>query len=72
MGIQGFKTLWINQKGLCYFCFGKLSQNRRLTHIHHKNGIHSDNRFINRCLVHVSCHTTHHARLVNDRALLLC
>ncbi len=46
------------QEGKCYFCGGLLHKIH--SDIHHKNGDHGDNRRSNRCLIHKSCHMTHH------------
>lgn len=59
---SGFQTLYVIQRGMCYFCKGFLDYNRRKTVVHHINGIHSDNRLINRCLAHNRCHLIHHKR----------
>lgn len=60
-GVRGFRLLFDLQKGKCYFCGHLLADDRHLSPIHHINGKHDDNRLINRCVVHISCHNLHHS-----------
>ena len=68
--IYGYTILYHKQKGLCFLCNGFLNFTRNKNAIHHINGNHDDNRLINRCIVHQSCHRIHHIRekhLNNER-----
>jgi hypothetical protein len=57
---RGFKTLYMIQKGSCFFCKTYLLYDSYFTHIHHINGDHKDNRMRNRALVHRECHSILH------------
>ncbi len=52
------KVLW-QQKGICPICHQILEEHEE-THLHHKDGDHSNNRLVNLVLLHPNCHRQTH------------
>lgn len=64
-----FKTIWENQKGICPMCKNPINTDSDATErpLHHKSGIHTDNRPSNLIYVHAHCHRQHHANSPKPR-----